>query len=83
MQAVVAQVKAAKREAKAAASLILQQELKARRRVLRRLGYVAFPPSTVPRRPAHANIAEGRFMLTADPAQLQYPHSFHMHVLPL
>ena len=31
-------MKAAKREAKAAASLILQQELKARRRVLRRLG---------------------------------------------
>ena len=40
VQAVAAQVKAAKREAKAAASLILQQELKARRRVLRRLGWV-------------------------------------------
>ena len=38
LQAVSAQVKAAKREAKAAASLILQSELKSRRRVLRRLG---------------------------------------------
>ena len=36
----MAQVRAAKREAKAAASLILQQELKSRRRVLRRLGCV-------------------------------------------
>ncbi|EIE21291.1 antiviral helicase [Coccomyxa subellipsoidea C-169] len=39
-QALASQVRVAKREAKSAASLILQQELKARRRVLRRLGYV-------------------------------------------
>ena len=41
VQVFVAQLRAAKREAKAAASLILQQELKSRRRVLRRLGCVA------------------------------------------
>ncbi|CAL8466224.1 g5760 [Coccomyxa elongata] len=39
-QELAAQVRVAKKEAKNAASLILQQELKARRRVLRRLGYV-------------------------------------------
>ena len=38
VQELAAQVRVAKREAKNAASLILQQELKARRRVLRRLG---------------------------------------------
>ena len=38
VQALASQVRVAKREAKSAASLILQQELKARRRVLRRLG---------------------------------------------
>ncbi len=37
-QALASQVRVAKRKAKSAASLILQQELKARRRVLRRLG---------------------------------------------
>jgi hypothetical protein len=45
LQALAAQVRVAKREAKAAASLILQQELKARRRVLRRLGCALLPRS--------------------------------------
>lgn len=42
VQELTAQVRAAKKEAKNAASLILQQELKARRRVLRQLGCVPF-----------------------------------------
>lgn len=41
LQALAASVRVAKREAKAAAGLILASELKARRRVLRRLGCAA------------------------------------------
>jgi superfamily II RNA helicase len=40
VQALEAEVKQLRREAKAAQSLVLKDELKSRRRVLRRLGYI-------------------------------------------
>ncbi len=63
MQAVITQVKAAKREAKAAASLILQQELKARRRVLRRLGCVILSSLLILRSSVYASTPSARLPL--------------------